>query len=245
MFFPGIPESEKIRKIRECGFDAAEFWSWKGKNIGLMADACEEHGVTIPAFCLEPNYCYTGTINETEIAAEFKASTDAAEKLGCECLIVTVGNGIGGEEPRTTRGRLVRNLRFLGKLAHDSGITLVVEPLNVLTDHAGYFLTRMDDAASLIADADSKSLKILMDLYHQQITEGSIISNIEKYARLIGHFHAAGVPGRHELMDGELNYKTVTAAIAKTGFDGFVGLEYRPVKESAASLIDARRYFDA
>jgi hydroxypyruvate isomerase len=155
---------------------------------------------------------------------------------------VTVGNTVAGEKTPVTRKRLLKNLKLLGKLCQDSGLIALVEPLNSLVDHKGYFLNRMDDAAELINDAGSKNLKILMDLYHQQVTEGNIISNITKYAGMIGHFHSAGVPGRHELTDGELNYRTVTEAIKKTGYAGFLGLEYKPLKESGTSLYETAKF---
>jgi hydroxypyruvate isomerase len=76
----------------------------------------------------------------------------------------------------------------------------------------------------------------LFDIYHQQITEGNIISNILNNIEWIGHFHAAGVPGRHEITEGELNYKKILEVIDKTSYKGYVGLEYFPKFDPSVGL---------
>lgn len=85
-------------------------------------------------------------------------------------------------------------------------------------------------------EVNSKNLKILYDIYHQQITEGNIISTIERFIHYIGHFHCAGVPGRHELIGGELDYKVIFKKIEKTGYNGFIGLEFSPTKVDDEAL---------
>ena len=99
-------------------------------------------------------------------------------------------------------------------------------------DHAGYYLSRSDEAAEIVNSVDSPNVKILFDIYHQQISEGNLIPNIRAYQELIGHFHLADHPGRHEPGTGEINYHNVLKAIRDVGYDGFVGLEYWPSGEN-------------
>ena len=97
-------------------------------------------------------------------------------------------------------------------------------------DHPGYYLSSSEEAFSIVKEVDSENIKVLFDIYHQQITEGDIIRSICKNIDLIGHFHAAGNPGRHELDSGELNYPNIFRQIQESGYTGFMGLEYFPVR---------------
>lgn len=79
-------------------------------------------------------------------------------------------------------------------------------------------------------------MKVLFDIYHQQITEGNIISNIRNNVEWIGHIHAADVPGRHEPGTGELDYPNIFAAIDDTDYDGYIGFEFSPKDDSERAL---------
>ena len=87
-------------------------------------------------------------------------------------------------------------------------------------------------------------MKMLYDIYHQQITEGDLIRRIREYAPLIGHFHAAGNPGRHELYNSEIDYRKVLEAIRETGYEGYVGLEYFSVDEKEKGLEYAKQVME-
>lgn len=85
------------------------------------------------------------------------------------------------------------------------GLTLVLEPLNTLVNRHGCWLTRMSQAADIVDEVDSPAIRILMDVHHQQISEGNIISNLRLYSERSAHIHAARVPERHELLGCELD----------------------------------------
>ncbi|MFT6620803.1 MAG: hydroxypyruvate isomerase, partial [Limisphaerales bacterium] len=87
------------------------------------------------------------------------------------------------------------------------------------------------EAFDIVDQVGSPNVKVVFDIYHQQISEGHLIRNIVSNIDKIGHFHAAGNPGRNELQRGEINYAEVFAAIRATEFDGYVGLEYWPLDE--------------
>ena len=129
-----------------------------------------------------------------------------------------------------------------GELLAGAGITGVVEPLNTKVNHAGYFLARSDEAYEVMKAVDNPHIKILFDIYHQQITEGNLIDNIRQFWDEIAYFQFADVPGRHEPWTGEINYRNVFKAIyqmqKKTGQEMFVGAELGPIhgKETAGTL---------
>jgi hydroxypyruvate isomerase len=117
---------------------------------------------------------------------------------------------------------------------------VVVEPLNVLVDHPGYYLTASAEGFEILDEVGSQAVKLLFDIYHQQITEGNLLANIVPHIKQIGHFHVADVPGRHEPGTGEINYANVFHAIDKAGYEGFVGLEYWPTVPAADTLRTVR-----
>lgn len=117
---------------------------------------------------------------------------------------------------------------------------LLVEPLNTRIDHVGYYLDSSEEAFTIIDEVGSAYVKVLFDIYHQQIMEGDIIRRITGNIQKIGHFHVAGSMGRHELNDGELNYDAIFRAIVDKGFNGYIGLEYFPLEKPEKGLKDIK-----
>ena len=123
------------------------------------------------------------------------------------------------------------------------GIMLVIEPLNTLVDHKGYYLVTSDEGFDIIREVDSDNVKLLFDIYHQQVSEGNVISNMVNNLDLIGHLHSAGCPGRHELWQGELNYGQIFEAIDNAGYNGFCALEYKPTLDPIDSLTECKKRY--
>jgi hydroxypyruvate isomerase len=198
-----------------------------------------EHNIPIAAICIEPGHSLIKRNVEAEMVRAMEETAAVAAELGCKTIIATIGNTFDDETYEITRRRVVRNVRAVGKVAEDHGLTIVLEPLNTLVDHHGYWLTTMPQAVDIVHEVGSPAVKILMDLYHQQIMEGNNIANLTQYIGEIGHFHTAGVPGRHELVGGEQDYRAIFKAIDATGYAGYVGLEYRPTMDTDESLRQA------
>ncbi len=88
---------------------------------------------------------------------------------------------------------------------------------------------------------NSPRVKLLYDIYHMQIMEGDVIRTIRDNINWIGHFHTGGVPGRHEINDGqELNYHAIAAAIADLNYQAYVAHEFVPTRSDPfVSLAEA------
>ncbi len=126
------------------------------------------------------------------------------------------------------------------KIAEDYGVTICMELLNSKVNHPGYMCDKSDWGFELCRRVNSPRFKMLYDIYHMQIMEGDLIATIRKNINYIGHFHTAGVPGRHELDDNqEIYYPAVMRAIAETDYDGYVAHEYTPTRDPMKSLIQA------
>lgn len=239
-----LDPADAIARVAAAGIDAFEFWGWWDKDLDVILAARDRHGMQISACCTHfislvdpaarPNYL-----------AGLESSIAAAKKLDCRTLISQVGDFRVGIDRDHQHRSLVDGLRAAAPMLEDAGITLVIEPLNELIDHVGYYLVQSDEAFEIIDEVASEHVKVVFDLYHQQISEGHVITRATQNMAKIGHFHAAGNPGRHELTVGELHYPSIFGAIAATGYQGYVGLEYWPSGDAAAGLADVAGWFTA
>ncbi len=232
--FNGMDPVEAMRRVKKLGFEAVEFWSWWDADLDAIARARQELGLTITTFCTK--FVSMTDKSKRQLYLEgLKESIDAAKKCGVKMLITQVGNDTGKSWEQQMRN-VLEGCKAAVPILENADITLLVEPLNIKVDHKGYFLSMSSDGFALIQDVGSPRVKLLYDIYHQQITEGNLIPTIIKNIGDIGHFHAAGHPGRHELDTGEINYPNVFRAILEAGYQGYVGLEYFPVREPEEGL---------
>jgi hydroxypyruvate isomerase len=125
-------------------------------------------------------------------------------------------------------------------LAEDHGVTICVELLNSKVDHKDYSGDRTAYGAEIVRAVGSQRVKLLYDIYHMQIMEGDVIRTIRTHQDVIGHYHTAGVPGRHELdASQELQYPAIVRAIVATGFTGYLAHEFTPERDPMTSLREA------
>lgn len=136
----------------------------------------------------------------------------------------------------------VAGLRRIAPYAEARGVNLNMELLNSKVDHPGYECDHSAWGLEVCRRVNSPNVKLLYDIYHMQIMEGDIIRTITENMQWIGHFHTAGVPGRRDFDDTqELNYRGICRAISDSGYEFYVGHEYKPKGEVYASL---RRTFE-
>lgn len=228
--YMGQTIEKAIDDVLKNGFDAIEFWGWEDKNLPSLAEYQRVRGFQVAAMCTKFISLTDASCRPAYIEG-LKESLKAAQSLNCKCLI----SQTGAELPisrQLQQESLIIGLKECIPYLEEYGITLVIEPLNTRVDHEGYYLFSMDEAAMVVKEVGSPYVKILYDIYHQQIMEGDISRRIQKYYPLIGHYHAAGNPGRHELYDSEINYERIFQEIKETGYQGYVGMEYFPVDKT-------------
>jgi hydroxypyruvate isomerase len=234
--FEGKSFAAACAEVRRAGIPAIEFWGWWDKDLDLLQAARAENDLKISACCTKFISLMDPALREDYLSG-LRGSIAAAKRLGTRTLISQVGDHRTGVSREEQRQSLVDGLRAAAPDLESAGVTLVIEPLNELVDHAGYFLIRSDEAFGIVDQVGSPNVKVVFDIYHQQISEGHLIRNIVSNIDKIGHFHAAGNPGRNELQRGEINYPEVFAAIRNTDFKGYVGLEYWPVDEDPVGAL--------
>ena len=241
--FSGMPLTEALPLIREAGAEVYEIWGWWDEDIDALAQAQRAAGLKLCAMCTK-----MVPLNDPARRGEYvdglKESIAAAKRLGCNVLISQVGQAIEGVSREVQHRSVVEGLKVCAPVLEEAGMTLVFEPLNILKDHIGYYLARSDEAFEIAREVNSPSVKVLYDVYHQQITEGNLIGNIRRNVDLIGHIHIAGVPGRHEPLEGEISYPAVLSALTDAGYRGAVGMEYFPTKDAVEGVRETMEAFE-
>ncbi len=140
----------------------------------------------------------------------------------------------------------VTGLKNIAGYAESRGVTLCIEMLNTrdnthpMKGHPGYQGDHLDYVASIVQRVGSPRVKLLFDIYHVQVMDGDLLRRIQQYKEWIGHVHTAGNPGRGELDDQqEINFAACMQALLKTGYQGYVGHEFIPTRESMRGLVQA------
>ncbi|MFC1757471.1 hydroxypyruvate isomerase family protein [Planctomycetota bacterium] len=237
-----LPVGEATRIVKDSGIPAFEFWGWWDKDLDQLLAAKDATGLQISACCTK-FISLVDPEKRAEYLAGLEESITAAKRLGCRTLISQVGDLRVGVDRAEQHQALVDGLKAAASLVEAADIALVIEPLNEQVDHPGYYLVKSDEAFQIIDEVGSSHVKVVFDIYHQQISEGQLIHNITSNIDKIGHFHAAGNPGRHELTVGEIHYPQIFDAIRGTTYNGYVGLEYWPIKPVANGLGEVANWF--
>lgn len=240
-FFSDMEFTDAIKKIGELGFDAAETYQWRHLDLDAVKNACDTSGVELLSMCTT-EFNMTAPELRSKWLDGLRESCAAAKKMGVKRLITQVGNDTGAERAYQHES-IVAALNEARPILEDSGVTIMIEPLNLYVDHPGYYLWSAYEAFDIIKEVDHPLVKVVYDIYHQQIMEGNIIPSVTNNLDLIAHLHSAGHPGRIELQFGESDYKVIFAAIDKAGYKGACGLEYHPTMESIQSLESFKKIY--
>ena len=251
-FFMDVSFEQKLRNIKKLGFSNYEFWFHdksftndglvdEMKDFNHIKQLNDELGLKTSDFVL--NHPDGGIIaalinrNDTQkILDNLKYMIGLAHQIDCKKFISGSGNNIPSQSKDESIQAMVDSLGVIGAVCKSEGMEIILEPFNSRVDHPDYFLDNPQVAVDIIKKVDNDNVKILFDIYHMQIMYGNILDFVRENLKYIGHFHIAGVPGRHEPIDNELNYPFILKEIEKMGYHGVFGLEYWPTLESGDSL---------
>ena len=247
LFFKDLPMEKRVEKIAGCGYRYIE--TWGGGDPGLLkmvADAGTQCGVELYSIVMNaPGQEDVAPIrreNRARFLEQMDRYSDHALAAGCHQGIVTAGPSVRGLDYQAQRAALVDALREAGGKLAAKGFQLNLEPLNTEVNHPGSYLSCPRDAVAIIKEVGQDNVRILYDIYHMGIMTGNLTAFIEQNIQWIGHFHAAGIPGRHELSEGETNYPFMIRKIDQAGYKGFLGLEYYPLLSCPETLVQTLTY---
>ena len=233
--FQGDAVAQALKAVNDLGISSFEFWSWWDKDLDEMARLKAEYGMNAVTFCTK-FISLTDSSKRDEYITGLKESIEAAKKLGCDMLITQVGNRLEGVADKRQHESIVEGLKACAPLLEASGVTLLVEPLNTVKDHIGYYLDEPGEAFDIVREAASPNVKVLYDLYHQSMMGNLDLQSIAQNIDIIGHFHAAGTPLRNEISKGDTDYIEIFKHIQQAGYTGHVGLEYFPSDATKTGL---------
>ena len=236
--FNSISFYDRFAAAKEIGYDAVEFWDAAAYDVAKIEKAANTADIPVAAMTLIDNWGVRVSDDYRTVLKNAEESIRIGEQLGCKSFIGLSGDVTAKNDNQ--KNILIENLKRLGELFEKNDAVLVLEALNSIVDHKGYYLDSSLTGFEIVRCVDSPGVRLLYDIYHMQIMEGNVIQNITSNISYIGHFHCAGVPGRNEPQKGELNYGRIVPAIEATGYDGYFGLEYWPTgdhTESAAQVL--------
>lgn len=258
--YPHLPFLDRFEAAARDGFTAVEYLAPYGWQAAELAARLRAHGLrqvlfNAPAAGLTPPEMAaawgqgargTAALPGQEVAfrAGIQEALRYAAALDCPCVHVMSGTVPTGADPAAMQATLVDNLRWACAQAAAQGCQLLIEPINV-RDMPGYFLQQQAQAHAVLDAVDSPQLKVLMDLYHCQVTEGDVASKLRQYLPTgrVAHLQIAGVPERQEPDKGELHYPYLFEVIDALGYAGWVGCEYRPAADTSNGLGWCQRYW--
>jgi hydroxypyruvate isomerase len=218
-----------------------------------IADEMHRLGMELGPFVLYADFAVTSfVLNKPEIREmlikKMKEGVEVAKRVGGKWALVVPGRYDEKLHRDFQTANVIDNLRYCCDVMEPAGLTIVLEPLNTIHDHPGLFLNGIPQAYAICRAVNRPVCKIVDDIYHQEITEGNLIPNIEAAWSEIAAFHLGDTPGRNEPTTGEINFKNVFKYIYSRGFKGVLCMEHgisKKGKEGEERVIQAYRECDS
>lgn len=248
MMFSRLDFYDRFAAVKKAGIDAVEFWKWSNKDLDRVCSALAENALSFSIFNLDSKDAALsadlsrGILNagrKEELLGALEESIPVYKRLNAVGMILLIGERLDMPYAQQIEN-VVECLRYIQPVAEQNGITLLVEPLNDL-DRKNYFLPRSAEVFEILKAVDSPNIKLLFDIYHEQLMRGNILNSIRENIERIGHFHVADAPGRHEPGTGEIYYPNILKAIKNTSYNGYIGLEYKATRADETTFDFLRR----
>lgn len=242
---------DQLKFAADQGFTAWEDNGMKGRPVDLqekIANTMSDLGMTMGVFVAhkiewrEPSLVTGDKEVANKFLQEIEESVAVAKRVNAKWMTVVPGHVDLRLQMDYQTANVIDLLRRASEILEPHNVVMVLEPLNWWANHPGLFLSQIPQAYMICRAVNSPSCKILFDIYHQQITEGNLIPNIDKAWDEIGYFQTGDNPGRKEPTTGEINYKNVFKHIYNKGYNGVLGMEHgnsQSGKEGDMAVIEA------
>lgn len=246
----------QIEFAADAGFRAWEDNDMRGRDVSeqkRIAAALQRNDMQMGIFVgadiswNEPGITSGDADSRAKFLADIRNSVEVAKRVNATWMTIVPGHVNARLQPHYQMANVVETLRQACDILEPHGFAMVLEALN-FRDHPGMFLTTISQGYMICKAVDSPSCKILFDLYHQQISEGNIIPNIDSAWDEIAYFQIGDNPGRNEPLTGEMNYLRIFEHINKKGYNGILGMEHGNSMEGVVgeeAVIEAYRDSDS
>ena len=225
---------DQLNFMADEGFTAFEDNNLKKRSISdqnKIASTLTKRNLRMGVFVAhsiywkEPNLASGSMDKREEFLKEIRESVEVAKRVNAKWMTVVPGHKDLRLKDSYQQTNVIDSLKYACDILEPHDLTMVLEPLN-FRNHPGLFLTDSPQAFEICKAINSKSCKILFDIYHQQIQEGNLIPNIDLCWDEISYFQIGDNPGRNEPTTGEINYKNIFKFIYEKGFKGILGMEH-------------------
>lgn len=238
-----LPFDERLEKVAEAGYHAVElvneYKSWTKEDFARARRKKRELAITVDATSgISHSLC--DPAQRDSLLKEIHAKLPVLEELECSNLILLSGNKIPGMSSLEMHASCVEGLKRAANIAAEKNVDLLLENIDPL-ENPKYFLTSAAEGFEVVREAGNPRVKFLYDFFHEQISEGNLISKLAKNIDLVGLVHVADVPGRHEPGTGEINYPNIFRKLAELGYNRYVAMEFIAQGETVAALRAARK----
>jgi hydroxypyruvate isomerase len=250
---------EQIAYAADQGFTAWEDNEAAGRTAAeqtAMARALQQRGMTMGVFVagmprwsqMRPLLGGNDDADRERFLADIRASIDVAKRLDATWMTVVPGFFDRRLPIEIQTGRVIDTMRRAAEICEPHGLVMVMEPLNTITDHPGVFLQTVPQGYAVARGVNSPAVKVLADLYHEQIQAGNLIKTLETCWDEIAYLQFGDNPGRKEPGTGEINYRNIVRWLRAREFTGVIGMEHGNSVEGPAGeerLVAAYREIDA
>lgn len=239
MMFSGFDFYDRIGEVKKYGIDTIEFWKWTNKDVDKVKRLLDGNKMNLSIFNIDStdealSYDLSRGILNSGRADEFLSALSESipvyKKLNASAMIVLIG-----ENAPYCEENVLKCLNAAKPICEKENVTLIIEPLNDI-DRQGYSMPYAKPVFKLLKKVNSPNIKMLYDIYHQNMMGDFSMEDIRKNTDLIGHFHVADAPGRHEPGTGNVDYIKILKEISELPYDGYIGLEYRATKSDGETF---------
>ena len=239
---------EEFELAAHAGFQSVEsltqYAAWSDADVARVRSLCRSLHLGVDTVLAQQDWkkrpvSIVEPAHRDTFLGDIRNAIVYAKKLDIPNVSVTSGLSAAGKTYEQQWASLTEGVKRAADLVAEAKLTLLVEALNSLVDHPGCYLTSNVEGLKLIKELNLPHVRLLFDIYHEQISRGNIIRTITEAAPYVSVFHVADNPGRNDPGTGEIDYPNVYRAIRKTGYTGFIGMEYHPLADPLASFTKA------
>lgn len=236
---------EKLETAARSGVQSVElvgeYDGWSDADVARIRKLLASFRLGMDVLIATPNWnqrpvSMVDPAQRDNFLADCRNAIVYAQKLEVPQVLLMSGNAIAGRTHEEQYASLLEGAKRAGDLMAKANLTAIIEPLNSLVNHKGFFLTTCVEGSKLVREVDNPHVKLLFDIYHEQVQEGNVIRTLTSAADIVAVFHVADNPGRNDPGTGEINYPNVYKAIQKSGYAGYVAMEYLPIGDQIESL---------
>lgn len=239
-WFTDRPLIERVEPFAALGVKRLDVWCWRLIDIAALAQECKRHGCVINSTFDHDMGSLADPADNEQTIKTWAESLEMAECFGVEHLFIFSNqiDIIGGKEwtrrlskniPEGVQyANLLKQTEKILKLVEQTNIQVWVEALNMFPIQGDVLVHSHEVAADWVRRMDHPQFRLAFDCYHQQRTAGNLMHGLEEYYGLYPTFHIGDVPTRQEPGTGEINFSNLAAKLRQLGYDGLIGMEFRP-----------------